>query len=179
MPAKVQSIRFLSSPPALSSRHATHYSCRATIILPLPASYHAPWWGLMRMARGTANDWCAGEPSGGRGAHMTVRTASTLPRLPWDCCHEASVAPRADLCSATGRLTASRYRETAWPPSLPPPHSAEVWRGARGLVSIGLDREHHDNGMIATRRCVWSKGLPARLHDNCDKAISERRVDAD
>ena len=41
-----KSIRFLSSPPALSSQHATHYSCRTTIILPLPASYHAPWVGI-------------------------------------------------------------------------------------------------------------------------------------
>jgi hypothetical protein len=101
---------------------------RATIILPLPARYHAPWWGCKRTAHGTANDWCADKPSGGRDAHMTSRTASTLPLLPWDCCHEASVAPHADLCSATGRLTASRHREAACLPSLAPPQSAEVWR---------------------------------------------------
>jgi hypothetical protein len=95
-----------------------------------------PGWGLRRMAHGTANDWCADERSGGRDAHMTTRSASTLPRLPWDCCHEANVAPRADLCSATGGLTASRYGEAAWPPSLAPPYVAEVWRGAQDLVLI-------------------------------------------
>jgi hypothetical protein len=61
--------------------------------------------------------------------HMTSRSASTLPLLPWKSCHEASITPRADLCNATGRLTASQSRYAHSLRPWAPPHVAEVWRG--------------------------------------------------
>ena len=102
-----KSIRFLLSRHRLPYRLDMQRITLAVLLLSYPSrpAITRPGWGLKRMAHGTANDWCADERSGGRDAHMTTRTASTLPRLPWDCCHETSVAPRADLCSATGRLT--------------------------------------------------------------------------
>lgn len=94
--------------------------------------------------------------------HMTSRSASTLPLLPWECCHEASFTPRADHCGATGTLTASRYCMAAG--SLHSPRRV-LSRSVAGMYDLVLIKEHDDNGMIATRRRVGSASMPAAPDD--------------